>query len=92
VRESKKKHKDHDETGIKENKRASKNKKTCTYIGKLTNSGSHRKRSSVELTIQVIDPAFGIGELLPEFFSFLVASSLGFADLSKLIDALYRYV
>jgi hypothetical protein len=40
----------------------------------------------------VIDPAFGIGELLPEFLSFLVASSLGFADLKKLIDALYRYV
>jgi hypothetical protein len=85
------KHKVRDKTGIKKNKHTSKQKYTDLSMGRLINSRSHRKRSSVKLTIQTFDPAFGIGELLPEIFYFFMASGLAFADLQQLIDAVYRY-
>jgi len=61
-------------------------------MGRLIDSRFHLERSSAELMIQTFDPAFGIGELLPEIFYFLMPSSLAFADLRQLIDALYSYV
>ena len=56
----------------------------------LINLASHCKRSSIKFTIQTFDPAFGIGELQPEIFYFLMVSSLTLAEVQKLIDTLYR--
>jgi hypothetical protein len=40
--------------------------------------------------IQAFDPAFSVGELLPEIFYLLMVSSLAFSEVKKLIDTLYR--
>ena len=62
---------------------------TCEWA-RLIISVSYSKRSSVEFTTQMFDPALSIGELLLEIFYFVMTPSLTFADMQKLIDALYR--